>query len=76
MNPAPPLKFQIQPEARARLEAVAAFHAFGGNETSVNDLARLVLAQFSKVPADRLFDALAALKPFQSDEPAKPRARA
>lgn len=67
------VKFHISESAWTRLHAQAEQHGFGVSGVSANDWSKMLINQFSLVPADQSFLALAALQPFQvkPTQPAK-----
>lgn len=67
-----PIKFVANQIVWRRLEAQARHWSIGANEPSVGDVARIIVSQFSLVPPKDLFQALAAVEPFQ--RPAEPDA--
>ena len=69
MSRNPPIKFQAHPLVRRRLEKIADFHGIGHNDSSANEVMKIVASQFSLVKPAKLFEALAALKPYQVTNP-------
>lgn len=66
----PQIKFQPDTLTRLRAQEIAEWNGLGYNDRgSVNELAKLVVQQFSLVRKGELFLALAALKPFQRTSP-------
>jgi hypothetical protein len=65
----PPIKFDPPLIVRRRLERIADFHGIGHNEPSANELMKLLATQISLIKPAQLFQAIAALKPFQVTNP-------
>lgn len=69
----PQVKFQPDKLTRSRAARIAAYHSLGvtsaAHEGSVNEFAKIVTTQFSLVRPGQFFLALAALRPFQTDNP-------
>ncbi len=61
----PALKFQPSLQTRRGLQAIADHHGIGGNETSANEVLRIVATAFAMVRPGAFYQALASLKPHQ-----------
>lgn len=69
MSRNPPIKFTVHPMVRRRLEKQAEFHSIGHNDSSANELSKIIVGQFSLIKPAKIFEALAALKTFQVTNP-------
>ncbi|HWA27833.1 MAG TPA: hypothetical protein VG734_19415 [Lacunisphaera sp.] len=69
MSRNPPIKFVAHPFVRRRLEKIAEFHGIGHNDSSANEVVKIAAAQISLIRPAKLFEALAALKPYQVTNP-------
>lgn len=65
----PPIKFQPHVLVRRRLEKIAEFHGIGHNDSSANEVMKLAATQLSLIKPAKLFEAFAALKPYQVTNP-------
>lgn len=61
----PPLKFQASLQTRRGLQNIADHHGIGGNETSANEVGKIVATAFGMVRPGSFYQALAALRPHQ-----------
>lgn len=69
MKRAPAIKFEVHVIVRIRLEKIAEFHAIGNNDPSANELMKLWAQQISLIRPAKIFEAMAALKPYQVTNP-------
>lgn len=63
------IKFVPHPIVRRRLEKIAEYHGIGHNDASANEVMKIVASQVSLLKPAKLFEALAALKPYQVSNP-------
>lgn len=74
MNRNPQVKFQPSEEVRAGLEAQADHYRIGHNGNSANEIMKLIASVMSRVPKEKLFQALAAVEnEFCSHSPKRAR---
>ena len=69
MSRNPPIKFQLNLQARTGLQKIADHHGIGGNDTSANEVARIWATAGAMVRPTQVYQALAALKPYQRTSP-------
>jgi len=64
-----PIKFIPHPLVRRRLEKIADFHGIGHNDASANELMKQWASPISLIKPAKLYEAMAALKPFMVTNP-------
>jgi hypothetical protein len=64
-----PIKFTPHPLVRRRLEKIAEFHGIGHNDASANELMKQWASPISLIKPAKLYEAMAALKPFMVTNP-------
>lgn len=65
----PPIKFQPNLAVRIRLEKMAEYHGIGHNDASANELMKQWSSPISMIRPAKLYEAMAALKPFMISNP-------
>ncbi len=64
-----PIKFIPNPLVRRRLEKIAEYHGIGHNDASANELMKQFAGPISLIKPAKLYEAMAALKPFMVTNP-------
>ncbi|MFA7266037.1 MAG: hypothetical protein WC054_06960 [Candidatus Nanopelagicales bacterium] len=69
MPPVVAIKFTPHPIVRRRLEKIAEYHGIGHNDASANELMKQWASPISLIKPAKLYEAMAALKPYQVTNP-------